>query len=332
MVLENIQFQSRNRNKPRDTLADILEKRNTEKKQSEINLKTIMESKKESNSKIITVLKWIFSVLFLFSFLGSLMDKAFLSAIIFLLIGLLLLPTLTDFWRIKLPFLRNKLVKFVFLFVLSIIGFSTNPNISKNKVKKQTEIESKIVNENLNTKQSANEIEVIDLDKVYYDANGNKKQPDENDITFKIIEVLKHEKNEARESENNFENLYVLVKVSSYKKEDIEKIAFKIKDEYADFAPNNCNVDLWDDKKAYETYLAQQKYYTDSFDELMKEFERTRKPIGEKHQELKEKYDRKNYPFIADHNIGSIMLGNVFSYYQLQDDYYKEMGGKNYKK
>lgn len=288
-----------------------------------------MELKNESNKKIITILKWIFSVIFLFSFVGSLIDKAFLSAMIFLLMGLLLLPNLTDFWRSKLPFLKNKLMKFGLLFILFFIGVSTNPNISKSKTKKNTEDNSKIVEE---TKGTENKIEIMNLDKVYYDADGNKKIPDENDITFKIIEILKHDKNEARESENNFENLYVLIKVNSYKKEDIEKIAFKIKDEYADFAPNNCNLDLWDDKKAYELYLEQQKYYTDSFDELMEEFKRTRKPIGEKHQQLKEKWDKKNYPFIADHNIGSIMLGNVFAYYQLQDDYYKRMGGKNFKK
>ena len=288
-----------------------------------------MELKNESNSKIITILKWIFSIIFLFSFVGSLIDKAFFSAMIFLLIALLLLPNLTDFWRSKLPFLKNKLMKFGLLFILFFIGVSTNPKISKNKTKKNTEDNSKIVEE---SKESENKIEIINLDKVYYDANGNKKNPDENDITFKIIEILKHEKNEARESENNFENLNVLIKVNSYKKEDIEKIAFKIKDEYADFAPDNCNLDLWDDKKAYELYLEQQKYYTDSFDQLMEEFERTRKPIGERHQQLKEKWDKKNYPFIADHNVGSIMLGNVFSYYQLQDDYYKRMGGKNFKK
>ncbi len=291
-----------------------------------------MEVKNESNSKIKTILKWIFSVILIISFLGCIRDKAFLSAIIFLLLGLLLLPTLTDFWSNKLPFLKNKLMKYGLLFVLFIIGVSANPNMSKSKAEKDTELKGENTDSNIENKQSKNEIEIVDLDKISYDADGNKKSPDANDITFKIIEILKHDKNEARESENNFENLYVLVKVSSYKKEDIEKIAFKIKDDYADFAPNNCNLDLWDDKKAYELYLEQQKYYTESFDELMREFERTRKPIGEKHQQLKEKWDKKNYPFIADHNIGSIMLGNVFNYYQLQDDYYKRMGGKNYKK
>lgn len=291
-----------------------------------------MELKNESNSKIATILKWVFAVIFLFAVFGSLIDKAFLSAIIFLLIGLLLLPTLTEFWRSKIPFLKNKLIKIGSIFILFIIAVSTNPNISKNKTKKDVEISNENVSPNKKSKQSENEVEIIDLDKISYDVDGNKKNPDENDITFKIIEVLKHDKNEARESENNFENLSVLVKINSYKKEDVEKIAFKIKNDYADFAPDNCNLDLWDDKKAFETYLEQQKYYTSSFDELMKEFQRTRKPIGEKHQQLKEKWDRKNYPFIADHNIGSIMLGNVFSYYQLQDDYYKKMGGKNYKK
>ncbi len=112
----------------------------------------------------------------------------------------------------------------------------------------------------------------------------------------------------------------------------IKKIAFKIKDEYAQFAPNNCNIDFWDDKKAYKLYLAQQKYYTESFDKLMAEFQRTRVPIGDKHAKLKKEWDKKNYPFIADHLPASITLGNDFGYYRLQDDYYKEVGRQNFKK
>lgn len=95
----------------------------------------------QSKNKIFTILKWIFAVLFLFSVLGSLMDKAFISAIIFLLIGLLLLPPLTEFWRSKFSFLSNKLIKGGLLFVLFIVGISTNPNISKNSSKKENNSE-----------------------------------------------------------------------------------------------------------------------------------------------------------------------------------------------
>ncbi|MEJ8590339.1 hypothetical protein JSO54_03705 [Riemerella anatipestifer] len=71
-----------------------------------------------SKNKVFTILKWIFSVFFSFSVSGSLMDKAFISTIIFLSIGLLILSPLTEFWSLKFSFLSNKLIKGSLLFVI----------------------------------------------------------------------------------------------------------------------------------------------------------------------------------------------------------------------
>ncbi len=90
-----------------------------------------MEQNNSQPNKVLTIFKWIFSVIFFISTLGSLVEKSFISALFFLLIALLLLPPLTEFWRTKIPFLGNKLVKGGLLFVLFIIAVSTNPNISK---------------------------------------------------------------------------------------------------------------------------------------------------------------------------------------------------------
>lgn len=90
----------------------------------------------QSKNNVFTILKWIFAVIFFFSVLGSLVNKAILSAIFFLLIALLLLPPLSEFWRSKFSFLSNKFIKGGLLFVLFVVGVSTNPNISKNSSKK----------------------------------------------------------------------------------------------------------------------------------------------------------------------------------------------------
>lgn len=80
---------------------------------------------------ILKVVKWIFSVKLFFCVLGSLLDGAIISALLFLIGALLLLPPLTLFWRSKVPFLSNKLIKAAIVFVLFVGGIATNMNIPK---------------------------------------------------------------------------------------------------------------------------------------------------------------------------------------------------------
>lgn len=103
---------------------------------------------------IFTVLKWIFVFIFFFFALGSLTDRAFLSSIIFLLIAVLLIPPLTEFWRTKIRFLNNVLIKGGLLFIMFIIGIIVNPSISKKSSKK-----NEITTENNPQKEEINKIE-----------------------------------------------------------------------------------------------------------------------------------------------------------------------------
>ena len=79
------------------------------------------------DNKALTVIKWIVSVLLILSVIGALAMKAFISALIYLLVGLLLLPPLTNFWREKFPFLRNRVIKGVALFALLVVGALVSP-------------------------------------------------------------------------------------------------------------------------------------------------------------------------------------------------------------
>ncbi|MEC5395908.1 hypothetical protein [Bergeyella sp. RCAD1439] len=100
-------------------------------------------STKSSNQTVITILKWIFSILIGLSALGALASKSFLSCLILLLVTALLLPPLTEFWRNKLPFLKNRIAKIASVIVLFIIGMAVSNDIGKTtsttKEEKKTE-------------------------------------------------------------------------------------------------------------------------------------------------------------------------------------------------
>lgn len=88
-------------------------------------------STNSSNQKVITILKWIFSVLIGLSALGALASKSFLSCLILLLVAALLFPPLTEFWRTKLPFLKNRVAKIATVIVLFIIGMAVSNDVDK---------------------------------------------------------------------------------------------------------------------------------------------------------------------------------------------------------
>lgn len=114
-----------------------------------------MSNSTSKNPIISTILKWFFSLIFFFSALGSLIDKAILSSVLFLLTSLLLLPLLTEFWRTKTPFLNNKLIKMSALFFLALSGAITNPEITKNNTQKpEIKKENEFTKEPESTKES----------------------------------------------------------------------------------------------------------------------------------------------------------------------------------
>lgn len=111
-----------------------------------------------SNQKVITILKWIFSILIGLSALGALASKSFLSCLILLLVASLLFPPLTEFWRNKLPFLKNRVAKIAIVIVLLIIGMTVSNDIEKttssNKQKEEIKSEQIITKSEDKTKDA----------------------------------------------------------------------------------------------------------------------------------------------------------------------------------
>lgn len=273
------------------------------------------------------VVKYILGVFFILGGISALVQGAFGAGLLTAILGALFLPPVSDALKEKFKFWQNKAVRYVSYIVLfGIVGVFMPKDVTTKSSSSKEDITENIEQE------KSNKPRIINLDKVTLDSNMKKITPTENDITYRVVEVLKHNKQEGRIRNANSEQIVLLVEVSNYDEDVIKQIAFKLKDEYAKFAPKNCMIELWDDKKAYELLLERDKYISESFDDLMEKFQRTGKPIGDEHEKLKRKWDEKNYAFIADHNPATIAEGRIFWYYMLQDDYYKEVGGKNYKK
>jgi len=99
-----------------------------------------MSEQKSTKEKALVVAKWFFSITFFLAILGALSDKAYLSAIAFFLLGLLLFPPLKEFFVSKVPLLSNRLLKFglcFFLFIGAAVG------LPKSNVKHTAKSENK---------------------------------------------------------------------------------------------------------------------------------------------------------------------------------------------
>lgn len=120
-------------------------------------------STNSSNQKAITILKWIFSILIGLSALGALASKSFLSCLILLLVASLLFPPLTEFWRNKLPFLKNRVAKIATVIVLFIIGMAVSNNIDKTTStnKEENKTEQTVSGSETEAKEATEEIETI---------------------------------------------------------------------------------------------------------------------------------------------------------------------------
>jgi hypothetical protein len=127
----------------------------------------------DTKNKTINIIKWIFSIIFLLVSIGALTDKAIISFIAFLLIGLLLLPPLTEFWKTKLPFTTNLVYKGLIIFGLIIIAGIGLPKPTKTNMP-TSKTEEKIKEEDSKQEQSSNKIEEPKVDAVVY----TKKQLD----------------------------------------------------------------------------------------------------------------------------------------------------------
>lgn len=84
-----------------------------------------------TDQKIISFLKWIFSIFFLFLALGALMQKSILASLILVLIAALLLPPFSGFWKTNFPFLKNRIIKAIIIFILFIISIAVYKDFDK---------------------------------------------------------------------------------------------------------------------------------------------------------------------------------------------------------
>ncbi|TWH99660.1 hypothetical protein IQ05_03000 [Flavobacterium tiangeerense] len=86
------------------------------------------EVSKTKESVFLIIIKWIFSLLFLTaSFMVLDGDQIWHVIFCYSLVGLLLFPPMTEFWRRIFPFLKNRFIKFLVLlgiFMLASLAFN----------------------------------------------------------------------------------------------------------------------------------------------------------------------------------------------------------------
>lgn len=222
-------------------------------------------------------------------------------------LGLVILPPISEKVKAKFPLWNRRLLRYLSYFlVFFLIGVISSPN---------DEYTNK-VNESISKPdKKKNLVRLINLDKKQYDANLNLIEPDSNDITYRVLEVLKHDKNEGISKEGNLEIVYLYIEVNKLDKVSIEKLSRLLKNERCKYAFGNCLIELWTNKKAYLKYLEREKYLRTTSDRLLKEFQKTRVPYGDKYKDLVEKWDSKYYKFISDHNVSSLDFKSRFVYY-----------------
>jgi hypothetical protein len=129
----------------------------------------------EKKNKILNIIKWIFSIIFIIASIGALTDKAFISFIAFILLALLLLPPLTEYWKAKLPFTANLVYKGLIIFGLIIMAGlglpKTNKVTSMNSIETGQETKSQT---NSNKEEQKDKSKTTQNGKVKFDANGNE--------------------------------------------------------------------------------------------------------------------------------------------------------------
>lgn len=265
-----------------------------------------MQFKTQTNSVgriILIVVKWIFSTLFILVFLGSLLQKAFLTSIFWLLLGLLLLPPLSRYWQM-LPFLSNRLARLGFavaLFFAAALTAPENkpsnalPETSKSE-KKQKRVETKNPKP---VKAQETKLTTKEIDKSAY-----------------TYEVLKNTNTGA------VQNFDVFVTTEDKSKSNVQKIANGLRKK---LCSKNCNISIYDDKKAWKL----EREYDDLEYSLGKQVS-----LGQisqsKFRKKMDDWDKKNYCFMAEHMLGFLSFeSEAVFYYMFKDAKYKDLGGKH---
>lgn len=179
------------------------------------------------------VAKYILGILFIITGLGVITQKSIITGIAFVILGIVLLPTVSDKLKENVSFWQNKIVRYVSYIVLFTIAGATVPKSPKTSSSKE-ENKPKIV---IKTEENTTEQEP---------ATAQKEEPlIKYEIQEDLTTVVRYDKAPS---------YFVLIDKVNLKNDsfvtEIERVINKIVSEKG----GKINIDFFDDKKALELY------------------------------------------------------------------------------
>ena len=179
------------------------------------------------------VAKYILGILFIITGLGVITQKSIITGIAFVILGVVLLPKVSDKLKEKVSFWQNKIVRYVSYIVLFTIAGATVPKSAEISSPKE-ENKPKIV---IKTEENAREQEP---------ATAQKEEPlIKYEIQEDLTTVIRY---------NKAPSYFVLIDKVNLKNDsfvtEIERVINKIVSEKG----GKITIDFFDDKKALELY------------------------------------------------------------------------------
>ena len=179
------------------------------------------------------VAKYILGILFIITGLGVITQKSIITGIAFVILGVVLLPTVSDKLKENVSFWQNKIVRYVSYIVLFTIAGATVPKSAETSSSKE-ENKPKIV---IKTEENTTEQEP---------ATAQKEEPlIKYEIQEDLTTVIRYDKAPS---------YFVLIDKINLKNDsfvnEIERVINKIVSEKG----GKITIDFFDDKKALELY------------------------------------------------------------------------------
>lgn len=179
------------------------------------------------------VAKYILGILFIITGLGVITQKSIITGIAFVILGVVLLPTVSDKLKENVSFWQNKIVRYISYIVLFTIAGATVPKSAETSSSKE-ENKPKIV---IKTEENTTEQEP---------ATAQKEEPlIKYEIQEDLTTVIRYDKAPS---------YFVLIDKVNLKNDsfvnEIERVINKIVSEKG----GKINIDFFDDKKALELY------------------------------------------------------------------------------
>jgi len=180
------------------------------------------------------VAKYILGILFIITGLGVITQKSIITGVAFVILGVVLLPTVSDKLKEKVSFWQNKIVRYVSYIVLFIIAGATVPKSAETSSSKE-ENKPKIV---IKTEENTTEQEP---------ATAQKEEPlIKYEIQEDLTTVIRYDKAPS---------YFVLIDKINLKNDsfvnEIERVINKIVSEKG----GKITIDFFDNKKALDLIL-----------------------------------------------------------------------------